>query len=63
MPAAWLREILMNAQSNTKNRTVVDPCAGWQSLLPVCKELNLNYIAVDIAGDRNVRPAIAASIQ
>jgi len=29
----------------------------------VCEELDLNYIAVDIAGDRNMKAAIVAGMQ
>ena len=63
MPAGWLKEILQHAKKSTGNRTVIDLCAGWQSLRPVCEELNLDYIAVDIKGDRNVHAAIIASTQ
>ena len=62
MPKAWLKEVLTHAMKNSSKRTVIDLCAGWQSLRPVCEELNLNYIAVDIAGDRNVKAAIVASM-
>ena len=63
MPSAWLKEILTHAMNQSKNRTVIDLCAGWQGLRPVCEQLGLNYIAVDIVGDRNIKAAIVASMQ
>ena len=54
----WVREMLtcaVKARTNKKQNIVIDLFAGWQSLAPICKEMGLNYIAIDIEGDRNVR--------
>jgi hypothetical protein len=53
MPTQWTEEFLQHAMKSRSHRTVIDLCAGWQSMRPVCKKLGLNYIAVDIKGDRN----------
>ena len=60
MPEAWTEEFLTHAMQSHSGRTVIDLCAGWQSMRPVCEKLGLmiNYIAVDIAGDRNIRRAV-----
>ena len=53
MPTQWTEEFLQHAMKSRSQRTVIDLCAGWQSMRPVCEKLGLNYIAVDIEGDRN----------
>ena len=54
MPEMWTEEFLTHAMTSRKQRTVIDLCAGWQSMRPVCEKLGLNYIAVDIEGDRHI---------
>ena len=56
MPEAWTEEFLTqcHAMQSQPGRTVIELCAGWQSMRPVCEKLGLNYIAVDIEGDRNI---------
>ena len=61
LPEMWLEEIVTHAMQRAeaagrKADVVVDICAGWQSLRPVCEKLGLRYIALDIAGNRNMRP-------
>ena len=58
MPAMWMEEFLTAAKERSNRRVVIDLCAGWQSLRPVCERLGLDYVAVDIAGDRNVRASL-----
>ena len=58
LPEMWLEEVLLHAldQARIEGRTadvVVDVCAGWQSLRPVCARLGLRYVALDIHGNRN----------
>ena len=60
LPEMWLEEILTHAiqRAEAAGRdadVVVDICAGWQSLKPVCERLGLRYIALDISGDRNLK--------
>ena len=62
MPEAWTEEFLRHAMQERPQRTVIDLCTGWQSMRPVCEKLGLNYVAVDIEGDRNVRKATQAHI-
>ena len=62
MPEAWTEEFLRHAMQERPQRTVIDLCAGWQSMRPVCEKLGLNYVAVDIEGDRNVRKATQVHI-
>ena len=57
MPEAWTEEFLQHAMKSRPQRTVIDLCAGWQSMRPICEKLGLNYIAVDIEGDRNIPKA------
>ena len=60
MPEAWAstEEVLTHAMQSQSERTVIDLCAGWQSMQPVCEKLGLNYITVYIKGDRNVQRAV-----
>ena len=56
IPEEFNREILIHALKTNNDpyrNVVIDVFAGWQSLKPVCEELGLHYIAVDIKGDRN----------
>ena len=62
LPEAWTEESLMHAMQERPQRTVINLCAGWQSMRPVCERPGLNCVAVDIEGDRNVRKAIQAHI-
>ena len=50
-------------QKQSSKKIVIDLCSGWQSMRPVCEKLGLDYIAVDIEGDRNVRAMIEKSIK
>ena len=54
MHEAWTEEFLRHAMESRPQRTVIDLCAGWQSMRRICEKLGLNYIAVDIEGDRNI---------
>ena len=45
----------IRTRHHPRQRVVIDLCAGWQSWRPVCEELGLYYVAVDIRGDRNRR--------
>ena len=58
----WTEEVLRHTMSRSSNKVVIDLCAGWQSMKPVCELLGLDYIAVDIEGDRNVRKIIRRNI-
>jgi len=64
-PAVWTRELLLAAlEKNTSGaKIVVDLFSGWQSMRPVCEELGLQYIGIDIMGDRNrfIRNAVAST--
>ena len=42
---------------------VIDLCAGWQSMRPICDKLGLEYIAVDTEGDRNIRKLFRGSVE
>ena len=60
LPEMWLEEVLTHAMQRAeaagrKADIVVDICAGWQSLKPVCEKLGLRYVALDIAGNRNLK--------
>jgi len=58
VPAMFLYEYarhIMAQNPNPEQNTVLDLCCGWQSWQPVCEELGLNYIGVDVRGDRNVQ--------
>ena len=53
----WVREVLTSAIAARKSKSqtvVVDLFAGWQSLAPICEEFGLNYVGVDIEGNRNL---------
>ena len=53
----WVREVLTSAIAARKSKlqtVVVDLFAGWQSLAPICEEFGLNYVGVDIEGNRNL---------
>ena len=63
MAQMWTEEFLRHAMSRSPNKVVIDLCAGWQSMRPVCEKLGLDYIAVDIEGDRNIRKLIRGSIE
>lgn len=54
-PIEWCRELLLAAQKQRGHnaRIVIDLFSGWQSLAPACQELGLQYIGIDIMGDRN----------
>ena len=62
MPDMWMQEFMQEAAKNTSKSVVIDLCAGWQGLRPVCEALGLDYIAVDIEGDRNIRAALRPHI-
>ena len=51
----WSVEVLRQAikEGRRTANVVIDLFAGWQSLKPVCEELGLTYIGVDLMGDRN----------
>jgi len=52
LPSTWLAEILKHAVSlHPEKDIVIDVCAGWQCLRPVCQELGLTYIAIDWLGN------------
>ena len=57
LPPMWIKEFLTHSLKSARpeQRIVIDLCAGWQSLAPVCAQLGLDYIAVDIHGDRNIQ--------
>ena len=63
MPQMWTEGFLRHAMSRSSNKVVIDLCAGWQSMRPVCEKLGLEYITVDIEGDRNIRKLIRGSIE
>ena len=63
MPQMWTEEFLQHAMKQSSKKIVIDLCSGWQSMRPVCEKLGLDYIAVDIEGDRNVRAMIEKSIK
>ena len=66
MPQMWTEELLRHALSRSSNKVVIDLCAGWQSMRPVCEKLGLVYIAVDIVhikGDRNIRKLVRGSME
>ena len=58
------------ADRRSGQNTIIDLCAGFQSLKPYALAHGYNYIAVDVLGDRNVvsrlppidhsKPAVAA---
>ena len=45
----WLQYV----KANTHGNTIIDLCAGYQSLKPFALKHGFNYIAVDVLGDRN----------
>ena len=56
LPPLFVYEYLRHCvehRTNAAQDVVIDLCCGWQSLKPVCEELGLHYIGVDIMGDRN----------
>ena len=63
MPQMWTEEFLQHAMKQSSKKIVIGLCSGWQSMRPVCEKLGLDYIAVDIEGDRNVRAMIEKSIK
>ena len=63
MSQMWTEEFLRHAMSRSYNKVVIDLRAGWQSMHPVCEKLGLEYAAVDIEGDRNIRKLIRGSIE
>ena len=40
-------------KASTQGDTIIDLCAGYQSLKPFALKHGFNYIAVDVLGDRN----------
>ena len=48
----WMRALVKDRR--TGQDTVIDLCAGFQSLKPLAIANGYNYIAVDILGDRNI---------
>ena len=61
IPQALSREWIVALQDGVtvQQNTIIDLCAGYQSLKPVALAMGFNYVAVDIAGDRNFRTAAA----
>ena len=59
----WTEEFLRHAMSRSSNKVVTDLCAGWQGMRPVCDKLGLEYSAVYIEGDMNMRKLIRGSIE
>jgi len=56
IPAKLLEELVQSVKSSKRARhksTIIDLCAGYQSLKPVALQYGFNYIAVDIRGDRS----------
>ena len=47
MPSIWMDEFLTAVEESSNRRVVIDLCAGWQSLRPVCEKPGLEYVAVD----------------
>ena len=64
----WMQAVVADRRSG--QNTIIDLCAGFQSLRPYALAHGYNYIAVDVLGDRNVvsrlppidhsKPAVAA---
>ena len=63
MAQMWTEEFLRHAMSRSSNKVVIALCAGWHSMRPVYEKLGLEYIAVDIEGDRKIRKLIRGSIE
>ena len=63
MPQMWTEEFLQHAMKQSPKRVVIDLRSGWQIMRRVCEKLGLEFIAVDIEGDRNVRAMIEKSIK
>ena len=57
IPACLLEEPISPAVSLklAGQDTIIDLCAGYQSLRPIAIKYGFNYIAVDIMGDRSDR--------
>ena len=56
LPTMFLHEYAshcLSTRGDVRQNTVLDLCCGWQSWKPVCEALGLNYIGVDIRGNRN----------
>ena len=51
----WMQALVRRRQSHPEQDTILDLCAGYQSLKPFAMKYGFNYIAVDTLGDRNVR--------
>ena len=54
LPSMWLAEVVRHAAAkHPEKRIVVDVCSGWQCMASVCQELGLQYIGIDLFGNRN----------
>ena len=54
----WMHALQLRVRNQPELNTVIDLCAGYQSLKPWALANGFNYIAVDILGDRNLRRRI-----
>ena len=55
LPTMWMQEFLDQSIKETDgDRNVfIDLFAGWQSWKPICEQFGIQYIAIDLLGDRN----------
>jgi transposase InsO family protein len=51
----WMATLVRRRECYPDQNTVIDLCAGYQSLKPWAMANGFNYIAVDIMGDRNLK--------
>ena len=57
----WLQVMLDRRKAVPHQNTIIDLCAGFQSIKPWALKHGFNYIAVDVMGDRNRRRKLAAA--
>jgi hypothetical protein len=57
----WMASMIRRRKHFPDQNTIVDLCAGYQSLKPWVLANGFNYVAVDILGDRNLRRRVTVS--
>ena len=50
-----MQTLVERRERHPEQDTIIDLCAGYQSLKPLALKYGFNYIAVDVLGDRNLR--------
>ena len=56
----WMDSMVKRRIDHPDQNTIIDLCAGYQSIKQWALDNGFNYIAVDIMGDRNIRRRQAA---